>query len=126
MKSPKEHIALVTAPITSKAITPDGVIITEIPVIDPTVTIATTTSTIIMGIEIETISTTEITRSIITTVTAIIVGVIATTEIGISEVITTELTTGNVTAVESHIMDWKKEYDKHIVQLGARYATIAE
>ena len=35
-------------------------------------------------------------------------------------------TTGSVTAVESHIMDWKKEYDRHIVQLGARYATIAE
>ena len=78
----------------------------EIPVIDPTViTIATTTSAITKGMEIETISTTEITRSIITTITAIIIGVIATTEIGISEVITTELTTGSATVVESRTTD---------------------
>ena len=78
------------------------------------ITIAAATSTIIMEIEIETISTTKITREII-----------ATTEIGISEMITTELTR-NVTAAENQPMDGEEEYDKHIVQLGARYATIAD
>ena len=126
MKNPKEHIVSITAPITSKAMIPDGVTITETAVINPTVVLATTTSAMIKGMEIETISTTKITRSIITTVTSIIIEVIATTEIGISEVITTELTIGNATAAGNLTMDGEEEYDKHIVQLGARYATIAE
>ena len=81
---------------------PDGITITEIMVINPT--IATTTSAMIkeMGIEtistievgtiltmeIETISTMEITKRITTTITAIIIEDTATTEMGILEEIT--------------------------------------
>ena len=92
--------------------------------------------TIIIVIEIETISTTEITRSIITTITAITMEDTATTGIGIPEIIRTRTSeiimitrgtiTGSVMDVENHTMDGKEEYDKRIAQLGVRYATIAE
>ena len=82
---------------------PDGVTITETAVINPTIVLATTTSAITKGMEIETIST-----------------------MGISEMITRGTMTRNVTAAENQPMDGEEEYDKRIAQLGARHATIAE
>ena len=130
-------------------------LVTEIPVIDPTVTIATTISTIetiltmeietILTMEIETISTMEITKSIITTITAIIIEDTATTEMGISEEITgvtmedsttiririseimvRQITTSSALAAEGSRMDMREIQGQGTVQLGGKFAITAD
>ena len=135
---------------------PDGITITEIMVINPT--IATTTSAMIkeMGIEtistieigtiltmeIETISTMEITKGI--TITAIIIEDTATTEMGTleeitevtmedstiriraSEIMVKQITTSSAMGAEASHMDMKKIQEQDTVQLGGRLAITAD
>ena len=95
-------------------------------------TLTTILTTIIILIVITTIIITETEAATITgitrTIETLITEITTTIEIRISETIaiTRRTATNNALDVEVHTMDLKEDQERHIVQLGARYATTAD